>query len=238
MFKISLTIASLLNILLLLGCSHSSRDRVESPAVVSESSPVENSAIASPDTASDKPVISQNNTLISGEGIGQVKFGMTFAEAKAVLGEEVEYVLEPHYIVDFDAISVRQDGEVLFYILHFAEQPLKDDDLITFLQTNNPAFQTAEGVHAGMLIKDAEKIYGKASLFTSEVESRESVNFQNEPKEKLYFGTFGGGANADIPAGIYPDPDTLPRDTTEYREDATIQYISVSCGLKICFEQN
>ncbi|MGK7928901.1 MAG: hypothetical protein AB4290_27300 [Spirulina sp.] len=217
MFEFSRAIAALSSLLFFLGCTNATSDR-------GQSSPVKDPAIVP-------------KYLISTEGIGAVKFGMTFGEVKEVLGEKVEYVLESPYIVDADAIAVRQDGKALFYIIHSAGQPLGDKSLVTFLQTNNPTVQTPEGVHAGMSIQEAEKIYGEATLFTSEIESRESVNFQNQPEDRIYFGTFGGGAPIDAnvhnPAGIYPDGSNQ---TKEYREDAIVQHISVSCNLDICWE--
>jgi hypothetical protein len=233
MQRFFMAIAGFSSILFFLGCA-ADPETIDASAEKSDNPAVEKSA--PPHTASRQQVISQNpDFLISSEGMGKVKFGMTLGEVKEVLEDEVEYIIESPYIVDFDAIAVRQNGETLFYILHFADQPLQDSDRITILQTNNPAFQTAEGVHAGMLIQDAEKIYGEASIFTSEIETRELVTFKNQP-EFILLGTFGGGITlSDSRTGIYQDDNAIPRETTEYRKDATIQHISISCQLDICW---
>ncbi|MBP0020018.1 MAG: hypothetical protein J7647_21005 [Cyanobacteria bacterium SBLK] len=226
----------LLNFFLFLGCA-SDPEAIDTSAEKSDNPAVEESA--PPHTASRQQIIDRDTALISPDGMGKVKFGMTLREVKEVLGDEVEYVIESPYIVDADAIAVRQDGEVLFYLVHPAEQPLQDRDLVTMLQTNNPNFKTREGVYAGMLIEDAEKIYGEASFFTSELESRESVSFQNQPDKRIHFGTLGGGAPADATkseyAGIYRDLNALPRETQEYRDDAIVQHISVICNLDVCW---
>ncbi|MEM9539621.1 MAG: hypothetical protein AAGA60_08925 [Cyanobacteria bacterium P01_E01_bin.42] len=237
MQRFMIAIAGLLNLFLFLGCT-SNPEAIDSAAVESRNDAAGESAIAPPHTASRQQVIARDtDTLISSEGIGKVKFGMTWGEVKAVLGPEVEYVLESPYIVDFDAIAVRQNGEVLFDILHPAGQPPQDDDLITSLQTNNSAFQTREGIRPGMTIQDAEKIYGEATLFVSEIELRESVRFAEQGEKYFHFGTLGGGrTNTDSYAGIYQNPNSVPRETQEYREDTAIQFISVTCNLDICWK--
>ena len=237
MQRFFIAIAGLASVLFFLGCT-SELEAIDTSVERSDNSSVEESA--PPHTASRQQVIARDTTLISPGGMGKVKFGMTLREVKEVLGEEVEYIIESPYIVDADAIAVRQDGEVLFYIIHPTEQLLQDDDLVTMLQTNNPTFKTEEGVRAGMLIQDAEEIYGEATLFTTEIESRESVIFPDRSEKRIHFGTLGGGAPADRNvseyAGIYPDPNALPRKTKEYREDARIQHISVICDLDICWQ--
>lgn len=237
MQRFIIAIAGLLNLLLFLGCA-SDPEEIDTSVEKADNPAIEESAPSH--TTSRQQVIDRETALISLDGMGEFKFGMTVGEVKEVLGDEVEYVIESPYIVDADAIAVRQDGEVLFYIVHPAEKPLQDSDLVTMLQTNNPTFKTEEGVHAGMLIQDAEKIYGEASFFTSEIESRESVSFQNQPDKRIHFGTLGGGAPADEKkseyAGIYPDINALPRETKEYRDDAIVQHISVICDLDICWQ--
>ncbi|NJO73948.1 MAG: hypothetical protein HC833_09510 [Leptolyngbyaceae cyanobacterium RM1_406_9] len=48
--------------------------------------------------------------LISSEGIGLAKLGITLGELKQSLGAETEFVVESPFMVDFDAIAVRQGG--------------------------------------------------------------------------------------------------------------------------------
>ncbi|MEB3356586.1 MAG: hypothetical protein VKK04_07655 [Synechococcales bacterium] len=173
--------------------------------------------------------------LISAEGIGAATLGMTLETLKQTMGPETEFVEESSFMVDFDAIAVRRDGEVLFYILHLAGEPLTEDGKIQGLLTTNPAFRTAAGVGVGVPIAAAENLYGDATLsYHTANESREYVRFASHPGNNISFGTGGGGAGATDFAGIYPAQSGEYYEASDYRQDATIQTVLVVCLAREC----
>lgn len=189
------------------------------PTVPSDS---ESPEVELPDTTS---------TLISGNGIGPAQLGTTLGELKQRLGTEVEFTVTAPFMVDFDAIAVSRSGELQFYILYLAGEPFTDSDTIQGLWTENPSFQTAEGVGPGTAIQTAEDAYGEATLsYNTENESREYVRFDRQPAPNISFGTGNGN---DTAAGIYPSPGGGYNETQQYREDATIESV-----LLVCLDEN
>lgn len=93
------------------------------------------------------------NQLISAEGIGSAKVGMTLGALKKALAGKAEFKVKSPFIVDFDAIAVIESGKEQYYILYPAGSPLADADVIEALVTDNPNYRTAEGVGPGTPIK-------------------------------------------------------------------------------------
>jgi hypothetical protein len=175
------------------------------------------------------------NRLLSPQGIGVAQLGMTLGTLKQQLSG-AEFTVESPFIVDFDAIAVRQDGEVQFYILYLAGQSFTDSDVIQGLWTDNPAYQTTEGIGSGISIAAAEAAYGDATLsYNTDNESREYARFANQPASNLSFSTGNGAAN---PAGIYASPASGYNETQEYRSEATIESILVVCLTEDCAPTN
>ncbi len=173
--------------------------------------------------------------LISQEGIGVAQLGMSFGELKAALPEDVDYIVESPFIVDFDAIAVRQEGDVQFYLLYLAGESFTDENIIQGVMTTNPDYQTAEGIGVGVLIREAEAVYGDATLsYNLANESREYVRFENHPAGNLAFGLYGGGAGTTDYAGIYATSTIEYNETQDYAENATIQTILVVCVAEAC----
>ncbi|MBF2073121.1 MAG: hypothetical protein IGS50_05065 [Synechococcales cyanobacterium C42_A2020_086] len=224
-------------LLLLTGCNGAS----EAPSVISSPSPTNSSpapspapvAEASPADSSPQPVAEE--PIISATGIGAAQLGMTLAELKQVLGSDVEYVVESPFIVDFDAISVRREGEVQYYILYLAGQSFTDTDVIQGLLTSNPKFRTAANVGPGTTIAEAAERYGSATLsYNTQNESREYVRFANQPAANLSFSTGSGG---DSLAGIYASPTAEYNETQQFHADAVIQSVLVVCLTEDCAPQ-
>ncbi len=226
----------LLGLILLLPACNRAPQETEAP-VLSPSASVS----ASPHSASPSPPSTQTpvadapeaeNQLISPKGIGSAQLGMTFSALKQRLGSQVEYTVQAPFIVDFDAIAVRKNGEVQFYILYLAGQSFTDNDVIQGLLTNNPAFQTAEQVGPGTSIEDAEAAYGKATLsYNTENESREYARFAKQPAGNLSFST--GNGNTET-AGIYPSSTGGYNETQQVRPGAEIESILVVCLTEDC----
>jgi hypothetical protein len=218
---------------LLAGCGQTAdSSSTESPSAAT--SPA--ASVAPETTASPTPnsAAETNPFLISEQGIGAAQLGMTLGELKQELGSEAEFVVQSPFIVDFDAIAVRQSGEVQYYILYLAGQPLADADVIQGLYTENSKFRTAEDVGPGTAIAQAEQAYGKATLsYNTQNEGREYVRFESQPVPNLSFGT--GNANQNT-AGIYASPAPEFNETQEFKPDATIQSVLVVCLAEGCSE--
>ena len=125
---------------------------------------------------------------ISDRTIGAAKVGMTFGELKKALGSTALFKVESPFMVDFDAVAVSQSGKVQYRIIYAAGTKLKDTDVIELLMTENSNYKTVQGVGPGMTLKQAEAIYGKATLsYNVENESREGLVFANQPTKKIMF---------------------------------------------------
>lgn len=184
-----------------------------------------------PPNSPPNPPILQNNPITS-KSIGAAKLGMTLKELKNYLGSMAKFQTKSPYIVDFDAIEISQGGKIQYYILYPAGQPLKDNDRITLLLTENPGYKTEQKIGPGSLIKEAEKVYGKPTLsYNIDNEGREIVNFANQPKNLMFLL---GNANNGTLAGLYPKVGGAYHETNKYNSQATIRAIMVSCPQQEC----
>lgn len=214
----------------MIGCSQSSDSSVsEAPIPEQPSTP---DAAVSPSPTAPSAQTEADSTLISPEGIGVAKLGMTLGELKQAMGSDAEFTERSPFMVDFDAIAVSQDGEVQFYILQLVGQSLTDDDIIQGLQTDNAAFQTIAGVGPGTPLAEAESEYGSATLsYHTQNESREYVRFEDQPASNMAFST---GNAAQSAAGIYNSTEGEYHETQTYQEGATIQSVLVICTTDSC----
>jgi hypothetical protein len=158
---------------------------------------------------------------ISERGIGEAKLGMTFGELKKALGSTALFKVEPASITDFDAVAVSQSGQVQYWIIYPFRTKLKDTDVIELLMTDNPNYKTVEGVGPGMTLKQAEAIYGKATLgYNTDNESREGVVFANQPTKKIGFFPKAEGRQY---AGVYGTGQGVVFQTNKYQPKAVIR---------------
>jgi len=187
------------------------------------SSPTENRTAAVPNST-----VPGKTQLISPEGIGEAKVGMKFGELKKRLAGKAEFQVKSPFIVDFDAIAITQGGKEQYFILYPAGTPLADSDVIEALVTDNPNYRTAQGVGPGTPIKQAEAVYGDATLsYNSLNESREYVKFANQSSKAIAF-------RSDAPqgqqlVGIYPSSKTEFKQTKEFDKTASIGLVEVYC---------
>lgn len=162
---------------------------------------------------------------ISTAGIGRAKLGMTFGQLKRMLEPDAEFLVESPFMVDFDAISVHQSGKVQYYILYPAGTTLADTDKIQVLLTDNPNFRTVEGVGPGMPLKQAEAVYGDATLFYHTAnESREYIKFANQPQRNIRFRPVVNGQSF---AGTYSSVEREYNETRIYHSTAKIRLVEV-----------
>lgn len=252
MSRISITITASL-LLTLTGCGQgkiSSTQPTSSP-VISTTTPQVNSASPVNPTVATSPIANNSpqqinsspsgsqkastpnpppsqDQLISAEGIGVAKVGMTLGQLKKMLAGKAEFTVKSPFMVDFDAIAVSQQGQEQFYILYPALLRLADTDVIEALVTNNPNYRTAEGVGPGTPIKQAEAVYGQASLIYNTLnESREYVKFAKfNPKAIAFRAKAPEGQSF---AGIYPADKGESKQTKQFQKTATIGLVEVYC---------
>ena len=158
---------------------------------------------------------------ITNDSMGPARLRMTLGELKQALGDRAEFEQQESFMVDFEAIAVRQDGDVQFYIVYGSWETMTDADPITMLFTDNPNFRTSEGVGPDTPLSQAEAAYGTATLnYNSDNEFREYVQFANPPFANI---SFRSKSNDGQFAGIYGEAqDGSYYETTEYKDDATI----------------
>lgn len=213
------------------------------PKIVDTQSQTIKSVELSQSTVSTKKSVAAER-LISSNGIGKAKLGMTLGQLKQISDKKTEFELISPFMVDVNAIAVSQGSIVQYYILYVAgttSHPDRatptDDDPITALMTDNHNYQTKEGVAVGTSIAEAEEIYGDAILsYNVEGESREYITFgDNMPKNlrfrASYFKLISDGLGF---SGIYPEYPGVSYTTDKYRQDAVIAAIEVACALDNC----
>ena len=125
---------------------------------------------------------------ISDRTIGAAKVGMTFGQLKKALGSTAQFKVQSPFMVDFDAVAVSLSGKVQYRIIYAAGTKLKDTDVIELLMTENSNYKTVQGIRPGMTLKQAEAIYGKATLsYNVDNEMREGVVFAKQPTRNIMF---------------------------------------------------
>lgn len=198
-----------------------------SPITTNSPQQINSSPSGSQTAATPNPPPTQNQ-LIWAEGIGPAKVGMTLGQLKQILAGKAEFTVKSPFMVDFDAIAVSQQGQEQFYILYPAMSRLADTDVIEALVTNNPNYRTTQGVGPGTPIKQAEAVYGQASLtYNTLNESREYVKFAKFNTTAIAFRTKAPeGKNF---AGIYPVSKGESKQTKQFQKTATIRLVEVYC---------
>lgn len=198
-----------------------------SPTPTTAPSVVKSSPTATPKAAILKPPASKEQ-LISAEGIGVARVGMTLGELKQLLAGKAEFTVKSPFIVDFDAIAVSQGGENQFYILYPTLLRLAETDIIEALVTDNPNYRTAEGVGPGTPIKDAKTAYGDASLsYNTQNESREYVKFAKLNTKAIAFRV--KPPQGKSVAGLYSSSKGELKQTKDFQPTATINLVEVYC---------
>jgi hypothetical protein len=184
-----------------------------------------------PNTAPAKKPVSPQ--IIADGGIGAAKVGMTLAELKKNLKSSARFETQTNFAPGYNALAVKQQGKVQFYIPYPKNKKVAESDQIKFLVTDNPFYKTAQGVAPGMSIKKASAIYGDAQLaFNPKVKVEEIVAFANQPGDLRFFSS---GAESNGRAGIYPkkSPDQ-GFVTDKFGASGKIKRITVVCPESVC----
>jgi outer membrane protein assembly factor BamB len=162
----------------------------------------------------------EKDFLVTDKGIGKAQIGMTYGKLKAVLGKRVGF-RDVDLGIGMKAKGVFVKGIIQYYILYPSFKTLEPTDVISVLATNNPQYKTAEGIGPGTRIKDAEAIYGQATLTYQQTNSREElIHFRNKP-QTLWFARY-----EKVKAGEYKTEKPFNM-TQRYRDDAVIEFIGV-----------
>lgn len=138
---------------------------------------------------------------ITKNSAGNVRIGMTVAEVrKAVAPLKLERSSDGEGI----ALIAVKSGEEIVMTLFAGEEDrdarIDEKAKVEYIMVWDKGYATAAGVHPGMKIADAEKIYGKVKVIVrSEIESREYVTFTNHPA-----GIDIRVLAEDDSAGVYP----------------------------------
>ncbi|MEG4394443.1 hypothetical protein [Microcoleus sp. BROC3] len=162
---------------------------------------------------------------ISDRTIGAAKVGMTFGQLKKALGSTAQFKVESPFMVDFDSVAVSQSRKVQYRIIYAAGTKLKDTDVIELLMTENSNYKTVQGVGPGMTLKQAEAIYGKATLsYNVDNEMREGVVFAKQPTRNIMFVPQAQGKQF---AGVYGAGQGGFYQTNKYQPNAVIKSVMV-----------
>lgn len=159
---------------------------------------------------------SNSDNLITANSAGNVKLGMTVAEARnALSGMTLERTTDGDGVV---LISARH-GENTIMTLYAGEEDrdsrIDETAIIEFIEVWSEHFQTNEGVGPAMKIAEVEEKYGKVmEIMTSEIESREFATFAEHPTG-LQFRVMGD----DAAAGDYAEGENV---STAYTPNASL----------------
>lgn len=163
--------------------------------------------------------------LITEEGVGPIRLGMTLDELMAAApGLVLEH--EPYFSGEIaEAERVLIDGEAVAYVTLYGTVDCGETPKVDYVFTANAEARTTDGVGPGSLVSDAAVAWGAPTLEISLIESREYADFPDAPRS-LSIRT--GTPLEDVwRGGVYPNGDDIGESTTEYREDAIITSIEM-----------
>jgi hypothetical protein len=135
----------------------------------------------------------QRNFDITSNSAGGVRLGMTLEQARRTLSNcQLRRTQDGEGIA---LVGVRCSGrEVMSFYAGEEDRDAKVNwkRRIELIEVWDKRFKTADRVHPGMLLRDAEKILGKVSeIIITQIESREFVTFRKNRKG-IEYRTYGG----------------------------------------------
>ena len=146
------------------------------------------------------------NTLITPTSAGDIKLGMTVAEARKA-AKNLEFV-RGFGDENSLAIDVKQNGTEMLLLsadegLEWDGQsdppPLNEQAKIVYIEILSPVYRTAEGIHVGATLADAEIAYGPLKNMHNIPHLGETGEFANQPKDvRFTFRAKGDFASAGI----------------------------------------
>lgn len=156
--------------------------------------------------------------LITATGIGPIKLGMSLDEARKAFQEgKFERASDGDGAALIDVLLGKDSLMTLYAGEEDPDKPIDWSKKITVIESFNPACVSEAGLRIGALVLDAEKIYGKTKSITrSDIESREYIEFQNNPEHLTFRIDY---------TGVFPEGS---RETTQFNPQAKIHSITVS----------
>lgn len=130
----------------------------------------------------------QPDRVISTKGIGPVKVGMTLGEArKAAPGATFKRTGDGDGAALVEVTFAKGVSLQAWADEEDSSKPIDWRRKIQNIETFSKAFRTAEGVHPGMKVSDANRVYGRTkAIETSEIESRQFITFEKHPAGLLF----------------------------------------------------
>lgn len=137
--------------------------------------------------------------LITNEKLGKVPLGMQVKEIKKLCpGSKFKIVSGTLDGVSSD-IEVSQNGDRLFFFtangfseVEEVELP-KDNEKIGLLMTDDPIFETVEGINVDKTFGEAEKVYGKPTF--NHDANYVFITFNNSVAKQFNFYSIDNGKN-------------------------------------------
>lgn len=204
----------------LLGCAERDDARTDAQPVTArppaQSAPA---AAGSARTTLAPPPVSPSlgDHVADAGGIGRIRLGQTLDEARRavpVASFERDSDGDGAILV---AVTLAGGERMVLYADEESAEQIDWTKRISYVETFDSTFATAEGVHPGSLVSDAEKVYGKvAQIVLSEIESRQYVTLEHQPAGLQFRLDYSG------------EFDVGQRTTTRYRPGAKIHSIIVA----------
>jgi hypothetical protein len=168
--------------------------------------------------AASQEATSPDARLISDHGIGGIRLGMTFDEARRALSTaKFERTSDGDGAALVEVSLAPNDSVTLWADEDDPDAPIDWSRKIGTIETFSAGFHTAEGVHPGSLVTDVEHAFGKTrEIEQSEIESREYIFFEKQPAGLTFRLDYTG----IFPAGS--------RRTTKFQPGGKIFSIAVS----------
>lgn len=186
-----------------------------------EPPPVE--ANQTPDSAEAAPF-----PIISEDGIGAARRGMTLGEVRASLpaGTRLGDV-DDRFMVDIVAVPVIAGADTVYYLLFGAGEASADGTQLELVATTHPSVRTEAGIGPGTLLQEAAANYGAPTLvYSIHDESREYARFPQLADSRIMFRVSPAGDRNY--AGDYPEPRAEYNTTDKYDAASRISMILVN----------
>jgi hypothetical protein len=164
--------------------------------------------------------------VITPEGIGPARAGMTVGEIRAALDPELRLGdLNSTFMVDLVALPVVHGRDTLLHLVFPADETLGDGVVPLLAVTDHAGVLTVEGVGPGIALADAAARYGAPRLrFNAEDEMREYATFPDYDHPTVWFRVAPG--DSVLLAGRY-DEGASYGETDEYDGTARIMMVMV-----------
>jgi hypothetical protein len=171
-----------------------------------------------PDTIAAAAASAADSLLLTAEGVGHVRIGMTLDEVRAALpGVTFERISDGEGIALVRIARGVGPSITVYANEPDATKPIDGRSRIEFIQVSDPAFYTADGTRPGTLVADVVRRFGPVRrIFISEIEQREFLECEGQPDWlSLRIG----------PGAIYPGNENV---TTQFAPDTKILSMAIA----------